>query len=507
MGLPDREVYCINTLKVNMISQACRVRGFVSMLQGMCGASVVPYATRCTLTPSRLGADAPSWIPQYLYGTTQNTVRIRIAEAFVGMSFKDAAVSIHKQHHVLLFALQRGDVRQLFPANEHLATGDLVFVLSSADAQNAMEVIQSKDEGGPTPAIEKRLTVAANFDYPAKCAYPTNKEERQRDMHIGGGKVIDYGPAPKQIVQASDHILNMLNLPQFAGARAAAAAASGANQSDDTAEQELEQQREEEEEEASRIKKKNDEAPTSLQSPGGWFRGPAVGETVLTSVDEQDVMMKLGRKMAKKGDHILLCGITKDFWDVALSFMRPLRSRCIKPHRRVPVIVISQTQLPHGFFDEYDDVVAIQQDPCELNTLINFGLDTASRIVVLAGTDNSSGDKSLIDGKILMISNSVESYLRYTGTQPYSEEKCCIYEISDDENLKLLPAIPIDDDIIEPHESISAITDVGWRAVSGSLVDTNNLAVIFARAFYTPGIMEVFEAIVSPSKSSAPVCL
>ena len=35
VGLPNSDVFCLHTLKVNMISQACRVPGFVSLMQSM----------------------------------------------------------------------------------------------------------------------------------------------------------------------------------------------------------------------------------------------------------------------------------------------------------------------------------------------------------------------------------------------------------------------------------------------------------------------------------------
>ena len=445
------------------------MRGFIALIRGMVTSPILPYGIRCTLTPDKLGTDASSWVPQFLYGTSQNSLRIRISKDFVGMRFKDAAVSMQSQHSTLLFALQRGEVRQLFPAEERLFDGDFVFVLVPFGVD--VTEIQSDKEYGPAPAIENPLTVGSVCDPFQRCGYPTSKEERKRHMNCtSAGQAQERDDFEDDNVGTECHILKILQMPQFSGGGMAKS-----NQDDG-------------EDRADCIRATYEEM---------------VDETVPTSMEAHKAMMKRGRKIAKAGGHILLCGMSKDFWHIALSFLRPLRSRCIKQHRRVPVVVISKTVLPANLFDEYDDVAAVQQDPLRLNNLVHFGADTASRIVVLAGTDVGE-ERALVDKKVIMISNSIEAYLRYKGIQPYCEEKSCIYEIGDKENLKLLPPVPPDNDFVEPADDITAITNVSWRAVSGSLVGTNDLSMVFALAYNTPGIMEIFEALVSPSKSSAP---
>merc|ERR1711871_1370313 len=86
LGLPRRSCYCISTLKINMLSQACRVPGFAQLVTGMVTSSIVPYAMEAEPTAENLGADVPNWTTQFLYGSSQVTERIRICETYHGMT-------------------------------------------------------------------------------------------------------------------------------------------------------------------------------------------------------------------------------------------------------------------------------------------------------------------------------------------------------------------------------------------------------------------------------------
>lgn len=474
VGLPNSDVFCLHTLKVNMISQACRVPGFVSLMQSMVSSTSVPFAVQSKLTAERLGTDSHTWVPQYLYGATQTTIRICISEKFCGQPFKDAAVTIFKKYHVLLFAMEKGDdTRHLFPANEILRPGDMVFVVTFGP-ENLEHIQTTKSQSMRNSELslsdDKHPINAARVK---TCAYPNLSE------------IETEGPEPNVLLPSQQEALNeghqtsaakghISVFPQFSGVQRSMQQSAAVNSFHRT-----------------------ESADELAELASGQAEDEMAWHTTAPSGTGDDSYI-----MALKGGHIIVCGVAQGFWTLAHTFVMPLRSRCIKPHRRIPVMLISTQPIPPGLFDEFSGVCAIQQDPTHFINLIHFGLETCSRVILFGGTEIGE-EKAMVDSKVIMMSNSIETYLRWKGIDPYSKDRFIIYELADPQNLKIVPRIPMSAETIEPDPEIAPDCDLSWRNVSGNLVDSNKLSLLFARAFYAPGIMEVFEGLVSPSKTSA----
>jgi len=443
VGLPATSCYSINALKMNMLSQACRCPGFAALLTGMVSLGTLSYSYTSTITVESLKSDTESWVPQYVFGSQQQVKKVSIAQKFYGMPFWKVAQHAYNEYNIAMLAVQRGASFELFPANENLAHGDSVFVLCPDEKKLEEIKHQGKIEfiEGDSRALDPNEV--GSYDENDSDSSETDKEEMDDEELAAVGMVHD-GP--------------LTMFPQFAGVQ----------------------------NEIKRQETQRDESGPDVERN----RATRVMRKSSTSSD----MRQRGEIIAQMGGHILLCGVSNRFWELAKVFMKPLRCKAL--HETEPVVMISSVRRPPNIFHDTEQIAAITHDPTNLDCLVKYGLETASRIVIIAGTE-SGEERAMVDAKILMIGNCVERHLRSKGLDPYAD-RFVIYELQDEHNLELLPRAP--DSTRNIRAEFPGVR-YSWRAVSGTMIASNNIASLYALAFYAPGIMEIFECMVSPLKS------
>jgi len=133
---------------------------------------------------------------------------------------------------------------------------------------------------------------------------------------------------------------------------------------------------------------------------------------------------------------------------------------------------------------------------------VHYGLTTAARVVLVAGAD-SVGEAAMADAELIYVANTIEMYMCSKGIDPFGMGSFVVYEIQVAQNAKLLLPVVKSDAVVPLHggaESSRSAPSYSWRAVNGSLIATNNLASLFAWAYYSPGIMDVFLTMVCASE-------
>jgi len=487
---------------VNLMSQSCRCPGWSTLLLNLAESSTLSHEDPCHgLSPEEIGKDSAGWNAQYCWGESHEIQGCAAHARYAGKSYCDAALEMMEQHGIILLAVQVDGQLMVGPLKYILQESDVMFCISqSEDALNAVKVIdpeaphwtskfRGNRNGKVAPDKEKRRRY---FDQERKFKVKDNLGDSIDDDKVTALKhdanVTDLKQTSTTIsaierLKRASKAANTISLGalQFKGFKAAAPKAN--------------------------------DIPTEVL----WTPAASVGEHHnVTTIDadyvnnphrhndqnvvDTNVHIERARQTQKKG-HIVLLGPTSGLFQQIVAFLRPLREAYLA--RKFPVIVICPEACPVHIasLPGFENVAFLHLHPMKADTLENWvNPQTADKVILLSGQPETT-DSNMVDSKNIIISNTLEEYLDMEGMTFNNSECFLFFEMFNPDNTRLLPLLDREwmrkIEVIEPHCS-----DVkySWRYSCGSLMFGAKLGSLLALAYYTPGVMEIFEAMCIPAR-------
>jgi len=558
LGLDMNICFAINEWKANMLSQSFRVEGFITLVLNLTRKSdELPLRVGGTLPPS---TKPDTWEEDFMSGAATNLEGWLVPEELAGKTFHEAASVMYLKFHVYMLGVQIDGKVQLNPQSDfRLKHGDVAFLalteghklhqLSPDDRSplakgekprwvqkflmqrmEASSDIRHKQQGslidsawdaedpglkgvhemwhhqleatghGRTHVAHRRRVASEEDRLPrSEVRFTEDELVKQVDMEKANTKRGNPNKERRFPAKGKMHILN-------------------APQKRVTTSRKLVTKHHPEEESA--VQEERDTAEVLLSKPS------------LTSLTE-DHSQGLD-EVLRSGDHYVVILLAEDLWQQLTAMLAPLRSAHL--HRLVPVVVLSRYRAPAWMRDKFPLTFWVMGNPFHVRTLSDeVGIHTAKCIVLVMGPPLRS-EPVLMDQHMVLTASLVEARLASCRTDiPVVIEMHDPYNVSqlvDDVPLCLHRHFPV---FVEHQQQQAhwlqelAVKCGGlfWprraneqlpmqRGIKGKYVATSDtpfyhprytagrvmtrvdLCSIFATAFYTPGVMEVLEAMTMP---------
>jgi len=511
VGIRRHFCFSLNELKVGLMSQSCRNPGYSTLLLGLIESAEPSLDNPCQgLTEDELCLDQAGWNAQYCWGESYEMRGCELHRKYAGYTFHQLAQHLLKTEGVIAFALQINGRLTIAPM-EHVikAQGEILFMLAMDDDQ--LQNIKAHEVHDET-TWQKVFRSNRNRVFPRE--RERNLAQLDKDQQF---KVEDrfYEDADVNLnisagaAAPMHNDANPLVLAQFqAVANAAAAASASANESPrytrNTSRRPSQLIDENGEPRAPRPPRSRSPFWSDADSP---FNSPLSPEEVDDDDDDENWEKKF-RKESKKlavklmagGGHVVLLGSTTGLWQQIIAFLRPLKANYLARHFKIIVVVPEECPRHVAKLKIFKDVAFLDNHPLRSNTLPKLMIETASKVIVLGGRPLTD-DPVMVDSKTIIIANMLEEYLEMAGVKYLSEDCFLCYEFFKDTNISLLPSVEAEcfnhELALPPH---CAEPKYSPRYTSGSLLFPHKFGSLLAVAFYTPGVMELFEAMCIPSR-------
>jgi len=463
MGLPVRTTCSVNELKGNLMAQSCRMPGYSTMLLNLCITDRAAVNIRAE--PSALASSDP-WLQQYLLGNNLEVAGCVLDPRFNGQAFWEVAKTLKSDFNILLLAVQEAGQIILF-AHEHvLQPGEIVFLI--AESKSSISAVALHAPGG---GVVDYRPIFAKAD--SESDNDASGQKRMKDL-VAYALKEEAKDAPKKERPSNPKTRKpngrrgaqgQMILPGFAQPSSAGSSIHGAvsSLSRITADE--------------RHLDRNKDATVREEE-----EAKAAGEIVEAS--------------ASGAGHILLLLCQPDLqWQQVVAFIRPLRAEYLTEY--VPIIVMGPGFPPSEMWDMFEDVCYVNGSPESRDELEGVGAQHAERVVLLAGPPNPDFEARLADSQAMVVNSLLEMLFKDHGV-----DKFCIFEYTHPGNALILPATPIS---MAPGSSGKHILDDEMclsspRFASGRIMVPSLFGSLFANAYETPGIMELFEALSMPSR-------
>jgi len=242
------------------------------------------------------------------------------------------------------------------------------------------------------------------------------------------------------------------------------------------------------------------QAPAQEKTSRPKSRGKATPGADQMEKAEVDHFEELSQQIAEEGGHFILILLGDNLWQQALAFTEALRCSYIPVTK--PIIVFTRSapspDIVNDLFKSYELVSFSLGNSRRPSDLYRAGVDKAKTVVMLSCANG--GDPRMVDGAGVITLCSIESDLRANGLHVPM-----ILELQREDSIKLMPlqgslkdadlssAVTVD----TSDRSLGAQTQFNLqpRFTSGNIFNANCLGSLLADAFYTPGIIELFEAL------------
>jgi len=471
MGLPVRMCCSLNELKGNLMAQGCRLPGYSTLLLNLCVTD--DYANRLQAEPMRL-AECPLWQQQYFKGNNLEVKGCLLDNRFRDKSFWEAAQEIREETGDLLLAVQVMGCVMIFPQDYVLQEEDIVFVMSSS-LQHLAKVAKLDPKKGSSKVWSNVMDYRPIFVARDKT---TDGDERTKElMHF----MIKEEQAPTAVserkrnaktLSATKKKSGKFYLPGLAVVGQDVPAAGD--------------------------RPRSESLVPNIATVASAITSPFSKESSLARNDLEKARRKEeaeeAQKLVMEGGHILLL-ICQPLWQQVINFIRPLRAVYLPSFN--PIVVMGPSFPPSEMWDLFDDVVFVTGSPDKHDDLTKFGAHIADRVVLLAGPPNPNLEERLADRNAMIANSVLESIFLEQGVDPFS-----IFEYTFPENSQILPMVPLCSlpagHSLETGSDESSISSP--RFASGRIFVPSLFGSLFANSYTTPGIMELVEAMIMPSR-------
>jgi len=474
MGLPVRMCCSLNELKGNLMAQGCRLPGYSTMLLNLCVTD--NYANVVRAEPNRL-AECPPWQQQYFKGNNLEIRGCLLDDHFRDKSFWEASKEIREMTGDLLLAVQVRGSLMIFPQDYVLQDEDIVFIMT-ASLQLLARVAKLDPKKGSTKVWSNVIDYRPIFVARDKTQdgdqrtkelmqfmlqedqAPKLTQERKRnaktktktnkpggDFHLG---VLSIGATKEKEVSADHTSRDRSSSLDYMTKTAASITAQFSEEANLSRYNNLNERRKEEAQEA--------------------------------------------QKIVMEGGHILLL-TCQPLWQQVINFIRPLRAPYLD--RFLPIVVVGPTFPTSEMWDLFDDVVFVQGNPDKRDDLTKFGAAVADKVVLLAGPPNPHLEERLADRNAMIANSVLESIFLEHDVDPFA-----IFEYTFPENSQILPMVPMCSLLPGEHpETGSDESSISSpRFAAGRIFVPSLFGSLFANSYTTPGIMELIEGMIMPSR-------
>jgi hypothetical protein len=471
MGLPIRSCCSVNELKGNLLAQSCRLPGYSTLLLNLCLSDQYSIAVRAE--PSVL-EQCEAWRQQYFKGNNIEVIGIVINKRYAGMPFWEAASQVLGTTGDLLIAVQELQGVMVFPCDRIMEEGDTVFVLSEGKASVAL--IAELQHGTSSPKWKNVVDYRASF----RLKDGVDAEARMKDLLQYTMKeertsvpLLERRRNPKTMSTQKQQG-GRLWIPGFARSDKGQKISTGSSFLD---------------------------ASGSVQREGGL--GRLLSETANAErnkdrsariVEEAAEAMEM---VSQKGHILLLLQQPEMQWQQVVAFVRPLRAEYLPSFRNI--VVMGPGFPPAEMWDMFEDVAFVEGNPESRDDLENMAAADADKVVLLAGPPNPDLEARLADGNAMVVNSILESIFKDAGVDRFS-----VFEYTYPGNALILPPVPVCAQSFQGDASEGALPEDSSlsspRFAAGRLITPSLFGSLFANAYSSPGILELFEALVMPGR-------
>jgi len=392
-----------------------------------------------------------------------------VPSKFDGMTVARMALEVYQQSTNILLAVQDGGLVKIFRPDHCVHTGDVAFVITDKAQQSVPQHAQLKD-----PGVNERLRLKASNLAEYEPTFAANRTAQALDMmkqavfrHALEDDAAMHGETVDNDNQAMTSKMRKITrrkvfkLPWIPSAEDGSLGMSC-------------------------LGRKTYVLPAPSHAEEGVDR-KAMEDRMVEEKEE-------ATKFVHQGGHILLLLCQPELlWQQVVAFIKPLRE---------------------SLWNFFSDVAFLGGNPMNPLDLIEAGATNASKIVMLSGPPECN-EPRLADANAIMVSATVENLLVQAG-----QDNFAIYEFSFAENISVLQEYPESslktsandraDRATPPDHSIGNEDRIRRkmkmplhllpRYASGQVFVSSLLGGLYAQAYQVPGIMEIVEAVVMPSR-------
>lgn len=465
-GLRASMCCSLNFLKMNLLAQSCRCPGYGILLANLVGSVRLSGSNPLKELERQsgsnksflkaVGAVETKWPVQYLYGEEYELRGFEISEDFDGEKFVDLFLKFYFKYDVLVLGVQEQGSVHLFPPGR-ITGGAVVYAVAKDDGAVLPLSKQAKQILRAETCLTRGVKYCCENLAESFCGRESEDDESATDISM---------LEPQEDAAAEDEMVEHLfnYMPK-------------AKASMDSAAQLMSQ------------------------------------FDILGQQDQEERLTP--EKIAKAGGHIVVIGTSSHLWQVVETFLGALRAKQIK--NMVPIIVVTEEEAPFQLKQSFEKTAFVKaQKVSQLSVLEECGVAEASRVVLVQSRCDRENleDRKMADTNLVVVANTIEKFLHKTRGRVFSDDNFCIYELQDLDSALLLPNIEFNSNEGEvefgtqtaanDEHYLKEEVDIKYhlRQVNGSLMASNNLTSLWAWAYYAPGMIQTFLALIKPPKHS-----
>jgi len=476
VGFPVNMCYALNEIKANLLSQSCRCPGYSTLMMNLL---LTDKHTSEVFSDMEELHKQPTWKQMYINGAQQKIVGFIFEDAYIGVTFEVAAEMVYAATGNILLALQDAQVGKVrvYPRGLSIRYGDIGFVVTTAMKKVALHAKVEKGLSGDSVISDYKDQFKRNQT-------ALSNEELKKDLfrfeNLKNGK----SPTLKgQSGGADSHRSGEQGTAQRMGALPfIPRRGTGSSQA---------------------------LAPNNVNSmtdEDGAMIERMVNDTNSNAGEVQERKKIEGiaaERIVKAGGHILLLACQPELtWQQIIAFLGPLRAPYLA--KVTPVLVLLTVFPPKHMWDMFPDVAFFVGSPMSRGDVNLAGAARASKIIMLSGPPEGE-EARMADGNGIIVSSTIENILEEAGRDVFT-----VYEFFYPSNTNILHHYPIccsspSDNSFESrtqkdHPNYDSSSHLMPRYASGRLFIPSLLGSVYARAYSTPGILELMEAMLMPSR-------
>eukprot|EP00854_Cymbomonas_tetramitiformis_P007627 gene7627-9082_t len=459
LGVGSNRCFAINELKASIIARSCVCPGFSTLLTNLFRLEPEGAAEdgREWLKHPKFEAD---WMDEFIYGSTYDLYGLLLDTRFHGQTFSEVALSAYQDHAIYLLALQVDGAILMNPYSS-VVTKDTVVFAAAVDLSNLLHISLGDPESG-----EWRKT------------FNTQRDMREKMLQSHGGGMHDLFGNQKSMAEDKDELSD--------GATIARSPTM------------------------SRMpwmpwvpvhKTKKPRSKSALENPDakpGTNSELNLPSTLHDSTTSSSSMVK--EAIGLRG-HFVLVAQDHTLWQQVSTICASLLEDSSTAD--APIVVICTKKCDKGLEERFPSVLFMTGNPHSIRFLQQCRISTARMVIVLSAQPNTLSDVDL-DRKNLITVSLIEKCFEKL---PASKAPFLLFDIHNLGNLyQLRHACPKSVSASDTKEDSSTsrkpkVAKIHPRYSGGRIVSRSGLVKFFATAFYTPGCLEIADAIATPENS------
>mmetsp|Transcript_70146 Transcript_70146/g.157534 ORF Transcript_70146/g.157534 Transcript_70146/m.157534 type:complete len:1129 (+) Transcript_70146:79-3465(+) len=456
VGIPPSCCFSVNELKTGIFAFSMCCRGWSTMLTHFL---IAGYGSH----DEDAAAKKVGWSRDYLHGMSNSVVGFSLDAKFSGKTFREFVKEAVQQGVVPIATRVDGRV-MLNPIDHPLQAGDVVFALTSSQAA----IVPFEDK-----TVDWHLAHQNNRTYSAQ-AY-----------------LADSG---NQYVQSKSVVTKRSSTQSYAKP-----ARKGGSKERNIMPWKI----------AGHGGRQSAQQPTANMASIPFEAPASTIEERSVALDMEEMEARASR-IADAGGHYIIVVLAGNPWQQVQAFMRSLRGDHLPFH--VPILVLAPPPMPTShqmeeIFGAWKRCALMQTAGiATIQDLERGGLAKARTIALFGGNAGqaSTGDKRMVDGAAVTTLASIEA----DNIDQNRSGLPILCEIFQPESTCFLDPYPLYEEVpaavmsdIDQAETQSFVCHP--RFASGALFSSSVLGALIARAYYTPGIVEVMEALVLNRKQTS----